>query len=52
MENIEIEKSFMSRLNSLSDEKLRERVENAPATGLARCFIPESKEKSIISSKE
>jgi hypothetical protein len=44
MENIYLERKFMSKLDSLSDEELRERVENAPPTGLARCFIPDSLE--------
>jgi hypothetical protein len=42
MKNIEIERAFMSKLDSFSDEELKERVENAPPTGLGRCFTPDS----------
>jgi len=41
MNNIEIERAFLSKLDSFSDEELRERLENAPQTGLARCFVPD-----------
>jgi len=52
MDNKELEKAFMSKLESLSEEELRERIENAPPTGLARCFIPEPLEESTKSGVE
>jgi hypothetical protein len=47
MENLEIERAFMSKLHSLSDAELRERVENTPHTGLGSCFVPDSLEDTV-----